>query len=220
MITTYGRSGPPTPLIIVIAIAMVLGCFLLWVGALRFLDSGGGAASQGEVNEQGDEDQSNGLVPTFDVGPSRTPVPYCQHFEVSVDSALMRKCPDESCDIRESLPYETEVCVYGRAQSSDYADAERWYVVDLNADGAFRDLVYMHESVLRSIEPTLAATSARPALPTITLTPTPAQSATAPFSNVVPLPSITPRPPNARPTVTITPPPPIRPSPTLEHPSI
>ena len=38
MITTYGRSGPPTPLIIVIAIAMVLSCFLLWVGALRFLD--------------------------------------------------------------------------------------------------------------------------------------------------------------------------------------
>jgi hypothetical protein len=36
---------------------------------------------------------------------------------------------------------------------------------------------------------------------------------------VIPLPTVTPPPPNARPTITISPPPPIQPSPTLERPS-
>jgi hypothetical protein len=219
MITTYGRSGPPTPLIIVIAIAMVLACFLLWLGMLRYFETNEGAGSQSTVNAQEEAAQSDDLVPTFNIGPSRTPVTACQRFEVRVESALMRECPAESCDIRESLPFDEEVCVYGRAQNGDYLDAESWYVVDLNANGAFRDLVYMHESVLRAIEATPIATATRPVLPTITPTPTSPNSPTAPFSNLIPLPTVTPPPPNTRPTTTISPPPPIRPSPTLERPS-
>ena len=218
MITTYGRSGPPTPLIIVIAIALVLGCFLLWLGTLRFLNADD-EGQQSAANAPGDDSQSDGLVPTFDLGPSPTPVPACQPYEVAVESALMRRCPDNSCDIRESLPFEATVCVYGRAEHEDYTDSASWYVVDLNADGAFHDLVFMHESVLRPLEPTPIASPTRLALPTITPTPTPSVSITPPFGNVIPIPSVTPAPPNVRPSPTLIPPPPIRPSPTLERPA-
>lgn len=105
--------------------------------------------------------------------PTRTPVPECQVFEIWSADARVRECPDLQCDFRLMLYYEDRVCVYSKVQpgESDYPNAEDWYVIDLNPNGAFRDLAYIHESVVRPVNPTPRPTQTFTPLPTITITP-------------------------------------------------
>jgi hypothetical protein len=188
MLTTYRRrGGPSTPLVTVTAIAMVLACVLVWLFSLQWFERGQ-EASQAAIATS--TEAARNLAPTFDPGPSPTPVPACQWFYVTASSARVRACPDESCATREQWPYEQEVCVYGRAQPQDdqYPLAEEWYIVDMNPTGAFRNLAYMHRSVLKALQPTPRPSMTFTPLPTVTLTPSPRWSPS-------PSPSFTPSPP-------------------------
>jgi hypothetical protein len=202
MVTTYGRQGPSTPLVIVITIALVLTCFVVWFSTLNWFQSRGLPGSgQTPTTDPNTSSTPDPRFPTIDLGPPPTPIPECMDFQVDVSSALMRECPDQSCAIRFTVNYQHPVCVYGKAEASaDYPLANEWYVVDINASGAFRDLVYMHESVLKPINPTPRPTKTLTPLPTITLTPTFTRQPTQLVPTITP-PSATENPP-ALPTVT------------------
>jgi hypothetical protein len=191
MVTAYGRRGPSTPLVIVITITLVLTCFLIWFGTLNWFQSHGFPGSEQTQTANPDSaSTSDPRFPTFDLGPSPTPIPECMDFQVDVSSALMRECPDQSCQIRFTVNYQHRVCVYGKAEAStDYPLGNEWYVVDINANGAFRDLVYMHESVLKPVNPTPRPTQTLTPLPTITLTPTFTLPPTQVLPTITPLPA-------------------------------
>lgn len=197
MITTYGRSGPPITLIIVMGIALVGGCFLLWFAGLRFAEQ---QASQAAASQTADEQQVRAVTEAFRLPPSPTPTPECQWFRVIADRAGTRLCPDYTCQMKNVVFYDQQMCVLGVAEDDiRYPQATEWYVVDINASGAFRDLVYMHNSVLDPLNPTPTPTRTFTPLPTITLTPTftpePPKVVTA-----TPLPDTTLLPPTITPT--------------------
>jgi hypothetical protein len=175
MVTHYSRPGPSTPLVIVTAIACVLVCVLFWVASLRVLGGAlGGAATQTRIVE--DVLASN---PTFDMGPSLTPIPVCEQFSVNVDRTVLRICPDQECEARQLVTYGQELCVYGHALPQEqYPDAVQWFEVDINSSGAFRELVYVHEDVVQAMNPTPTPTRTFTPLPTITQTPTLRQTVT------------------------------------------
>src|SRR5690606_28027777 len=126
-----------------------------------------------------------GALPTVPVFATYTPLPPCQWFEVTVERARYRACPSENndiCEARGSLELGTQVCVYERSK-----DNAAWYVVELNPEGAFRDIVYMHESVIKAVDPTPTPTRTYTPLPTITLTPS-----DTPGPVLTPTPTLTP----------------------------
>ncbi len=189
------RSGPSPLVIIVIGALFVFGGYYVWLGLIGFLED------QGDITAQVTREAVASATaraepalrfPTLYMPPSFTPLPPCIWFAVDVERAVYRECPsqnDQDCPIREVIPYGTELCAYSRVPGS-----EEWYVVDLNPDGAYRDTVYIHESVIEAINPT----------PTITLTYTP-------------LPTVTPAPTETPLPYTLTP---VQPSPTPSpHPS-
>jgi len=187
MVTTYRRQGPSTPLIIIVAITFVLACFLIYTV---------GISSVEEIANQPTPTNSPTAtdIPAFALAPSPTPVPACEIFSINVDTAYMRSCPDLTCDVRERIYLGQEVCAYGRAVDGDFLNSEEWFIIDLNPRGAFRDIVYMHNSVLRPVNPTPRPSQTFTPLPTITLTPTlPLMTDTpTPLPTIPPFPSNTP----------------------------
>lgn len=166
MVTTYRRQGPPTALVIVIAITIVLGCFVFYLVGIQSLEQIANAPTPTDTPEPTN-------IPVFALAPSPTPVPACQYFEVNVEAGYMRECPDLTCEVRDRIFYAQQVCVYGIAQPEEgMFRAEEWYIVDLNPQGAFRDIVYIHNSLLRAVNPTPRPSRTFTPLPTITLTPT------------------------------------------------
>lgn len=178
----YRRSGPSPLLIVILAAAIVFGGYYVWDGLLRFLEDRGNITA--EVTRQALTTSTASFStqrPTFAAPATSTPLPPCDWFIVIVERAVYRECPSQNndeCPRVDTLPYGTNVCVYGRS-----IDNAEWYEINLNPDGAFTDIVYMHESVIEALEPTPR--------PTVTFTPPP---------TITPLPSATPTP-----TVPITP---------------
>lgn len=202
MITTYRRrSGPPPLVVIIAALVTVFICYLLWNGTLAWMDTmldPFGSQTQAAVQA------TQSVVPTrpaFLSAPTRTPVPACQTFYIFADRGTIRECPDFACERRDVRVYDQEVCVYGKASNSDdYPTASEWYTIDMNPQGAFRDLAYMHDSVLKPRNPTPRPSATFTALPTVTLTPSPSRTPIQP--------TLTPtegQPPTSTPYPTVTP---------------
>lgn len=185
----YRQSGPSPLVIIIFGALLVFGGYYVWTGFLRFLEDRGDITAQVTREAQSTViAQSVTPRPTIFVPATFTPLPPCQMFMVYyVDRAAYRDCPSEDnqrCPPVDVLVYGTEVCVYARAPENP-----EWYVIDLNPEGAYREIVFIHESVLKAMNPT--------PVPSMTFTPLP---------TVSPLPSNTPTPsPVPSPTQTVDP---------------
>lgn len=186
----YRRSGPSPLLIIAVGALLVFGGYFVWTGFLSFLEDQGDitapitrqAITTGTAGSSG----SGVIFPTAFLPSTFTPMPTCQPFIVNVERAVYRECPqmdDRSCPIVEVVVSGTELCSYGRVPNNS-----EWFVIDLNAGGVYRELVYIHESVVAAKNPTPT--------PTITLTPRPTITSLPTLS---PTPSLAPRRPNRLP---------------------
>lgn len=209
------RKGPNPLLIVVIGALMVFGGYYVWTGLLNFLENQGNLTAP--VTQ---EARASAIAqaftstprPTFFQAMSPTPLPPCLDFEVRVERAIYREAPcsdDDRCPRVDSMTMGTRVCVYGRSP-----DNAEWYIVELNPGGAFRDIVYMHESVIVAVNPTPTPTQTFTPLPTVspvpsgTPTPTPRVSPT-PEASEEGASTPTPTPPPAfTPTLTPSPTPP------------
>lgn len=177
------RSGPSPLLIILVGALLVFGGYYVWLGFLDFLEDRGDITA--EVTRQvvasaTAQAAPPALLPTLYMPPTFTALPPCQWFRVSAERAVYRECPstnNQECPVREVVPAGTELCVYARAQGN-----AEWYVVDLNPDGAYRDTVFIHESVVEAVNPTPTITRTPSPLPTITPTPSNTPAPTQPVS--------------------------------------
>jgi hypothetical protein len=189
-VMTYRSAGPSPVLVVITGALLVLGCYFTWRGILSYLEDRGDITAP--VTQEAAASATARAVtalplPTLYVPATFTPLPPCQWFRVRAERAVYRECPstdNRQCPIREVVTYGTELCTYGRSPENP-----EWYVIDLNPQGAFRDTVFMHESVLEAVNPTPT--------PSLTFTPLP---------TVTPLPSNTPG-PAPSPTLTETVPP-------------
>ena len=209
----YRRSGPSPLLIVSIGALIVFGGYFVWVGLLSFLQDHGDitAPATRAANASATAEAAPVVVlPSPFMPATFTPLPDCQWFRVDVPKAVYRECPSKDnneCPIRAEVEYGTELCIYSRVPGNS-----EWYVVELNPGGSYRDTVFMHESVLEAVNPTVTPAPTITPGPTITPVPT---FTPAPMV----LPSITPTPtapPDASPTLTPT----LTPSPTLPQISI
>ena len=181
------RNGPNPLVIIVIGALLVFGGYYVWIGLLNFLENQGDitAVVTREAFASATASSSNPTArPTLFQVFTPSPLPPCLEFEVSVERAIYRKAPcsdDELCPRVDSMTFGTEICVYGRANENP-----EWFVVELNPGGAFRDIVYMHESVVEATNPTPTPTVTFTPLPTVSPAPsdtptrTPIPSPTSP----------------------------------------
>lgn len=168
------RSGPPAWFVFLIGVALVMAGYYLWQGLRDYLYTQGlgiqeatqqailiasaTAARQAEIQQN---------LPT--PRPTSTPVPECQAFEVSVPNAIVRAGPSTNTDILETWPRGTDVCVIAKDETSEF------FLIDRNPLTQRLEAGYMHQDIIRSLNPT----------PTITPTFTPPPT-------VTPLPSATP----------------------------
>jgi hypothetical protein len=194
-------------LIVAVGMLLVFGGYFVWSGFLNFLDDQGNIMADVTKTKQAFTTATAEAIqrsPTIYVPATFTPLPPCQTFIVSVTNAKLRECPstnDQECPFREIIPYGTELCIYDRAR--DYPE---WYVVELNPGGAFRDIVFIHESVVEAANPTPTPTLTVTPRPTISPTPSP-----TPQPTVIPSPTDTlnpATPPTPTPTFTPSPSPP------------
>lgn len=158
-------------LIIVVSALIVFGGYFVWTGFLSFLEDQGNITAQvtRQAYSTGTAQSESTRRPTLYMPVTFTPLPPCQMFTVKVESAVYRSKPCQDnieCPRVDSMPYGTEVCVYSRVPNNP-----EWYIVELNPGGAFRDIVYMHESVIKAANPTPTPTLTFTPLPTISLTP-------------------------------------------------
>lgn len=193
-------GGLPAWLVFLIGIALVFGGVYLCQGVQNFIRTGGqGVVESTEravVVSTATAERITRSEPGSEVTPrpTNTPVPECQDFVVSVPNAIIREGPSSGAQILTSLNEGAIVCVLGREGDSE------WYVIDQTPETRRLDLVYMHETVIRAVNPTPTPSITPTPLPTITPLPSPTPSRT-------PVPSATPRrttPDDARETPTAT----------------
>lgn len=196
-------SGTPAWLVFVVAVAVVFGAYYLWVGVQNYLRTGGlgvvEATRQAELVVTATAARVR-AVPTRTPVPTGTPIPPCQAFVVSVPSAIVRDQPTTRGAIVTSLTAGQTVCVLERSGSGE------WYVIDQNPRTRRVELAYMHESVIRAVNPTPTPSRTPTPLPTVTplptltptLSPTPRPTDTPdPNATATPTPSATPTPTDA-----------------------
>jgi cell division septation protein DedD len=209
----YRRSGPSPLLIVSIGALIVFGGYFVWVGVLSFLQDHGDitAPATHAANASATAQAAPVVIlPSPFMPATFTPLPDCQWFKVKVSRAVYRECPSKDnneCPIRDTADYGTEFCVYSRVPGNP-----EWYVVELNPGGSYRDTVFMHESVLEAVNPTVTPAPTITPGPTITPVPT-----FTPAPTVLPSATPTPTPP---PDASPTPTPTLTPSPTLPQISI
>ncbi len=168
------RSGPSPVLIIMIGALMVFGGYYVWTGFLSFLEDRGDITARVTRQAFATATAQSAPVqrlPTLYIPATFTPLPPCQMFSVSVERAVYRECPstdNRECPIRDVVTFGTELCVYSRAPGNP-----EWYVIELNPGGAYRDTVFMHESVIEAMNPTPTPTATFTPLPTVSPTPSP-----------------------------------------------
>ncbi len=164
-----GESGPPAWLVILAAAMLVFGGYFIWSGLRNYLS--GAFQAFTTATDIPLTAAEPGTGPTLDVRftpiPSRTPVPDCQDFVVRVPEAIIRECASTSCAIAGTLREGAVVCVLER----DYASSE-WFIVDLDDSQFFTSIAYMHESLIRPLNPTLTPSITNTPLPTVTPEPT------------------------------------------------
>jgi hypothetical protein len=196
-------SGFPGWLVFLLGATLVFGLYYLWVGMRGFFQTGGlGIAEATErssiISTATAEVVQQSQRPSSTPRPTTTPIPECQDFEVSVPNAIVRAAPSTNSEIVTSLNEGATVCVIEHLPDSE------WYLIDTNPDTRRLNSAYMHESVIRAINPTLTPTQTLTPMPTVTPMPT-----------LSPTVSPTPEPTATRdPRITDTPTPTVTPSPT------
>lgn len=166
----YGqRAGPPSWFVILFGIAVVFGIYYMWLGIRDFMSSGltavestrqaieGGTATVESVLEL--ERRAPSPLPT------QTRAPPCQDFAVDVASAIVRSEPTTRGGIVETLSQGEAVCVIARHAGSE------WFVVDKNPLTRRLEPVYMHQNIIRPLNPTATPSRTFTPAPTITLRP-------------------------------------------------
>ena len=196
-----GSSGPPAWLVVLVAAMIVFGGYFIYAGVRNYMASGLQGAFLAQATRSAadtpsalDLDVTATLDLRFTPAPSRTPVPDCQDFVVTVPEAIIRECASTNCAIKDVRHAGDVVCVLER----DYVQAE-WYIVDLDESRFFTDLAYMHESLMQAVNPTLTPTTTPTSEPTGTPTAVDAQPPEAsptvmPSGSEVRFPTITPTP--------------------------
>lgn len=187
-----GDSGPPAWLIILVGAMLVFGGYFIWTGVRNYMRGAFETFSSPTQVAQAPLNTTD--VPTLEARftpiPTRTPVPICQDFVVTVSEAIVRECASTNCAIASTYREGAIVCVLER----DYVNAE-WYIVDLDSSQFFTSIAYMHESLMRPLNPTLTPSVTNTPLPTLTPAPTqtplPTPEATATPATAVP-PTVTP----------------------------
>jgi len=198
------RDGPPTWFIFLVGIAIVFGVYYMWLGVRSFMASG---MTVVESTRQAIElstvtaervEELETFAPTS--LPTQTPVPPCQDFVVDVPSAIVRELPTTNSGIADTLSQNDTVCVIAKEPETE------WYVIDGNPLTRRLEAVYMHEDIIRALNPTLTPSVTFTPAPTVTNTPTYTPSNTPQITDTpTPDPNITPT-PTATPTATDTPP--------------
>ena len=182
-------------MIVVIGALVVFGGYYIWIGFLQFLEDEGNITAQvtRQAFASATAQVGSTLRPTIFMPATFTPLPPCQMFRVTAERAVYRSCPSQDnrqCPIVEVVPYDTELCVYSRAPENP-----EWYVIELNPGGAYRDIVYMHESVLKPVNPTPTPSLTSTPLPTVSPIPSNTPLPTVPASpTATPNPQATPSP--------------------------
>ncbi|MFP4321952.1 MAG: hypothetical protein ACLFTK_05805 [Anaerolineales bacterium] len=176
MVSRYHSPGPPAPLVIISGISIVMLCVIIWTLSFTVLDAESREVAQNNATQAVFATRTESAA-AFAQWPTPTPAPVCEFFSVWSERAVMRICPDTSCQSRQLVYYGQEVCSYGRAEaSSEFPTGQDWHIIDLNYQSAFRDLVYMHHSILVPSRPTPRPSATYTPLPTITRTPAPPSS--------------------------------------------
>jgi hypothetical protein len=204
----YGR-GPSPAIVVLVAVVMVFGGYLLWTGFTAWIDLG---SEQARIARRTEVIQASETAaaffdrPTIIVFPSITPIPECEYFVVrGPQPAFVRECPSTTCKDVGYVDPEVIVCTVGRADDPQYTRSSEWLKVILEPDEILPKIVFMHQSVLRALKPTPTPTPTFEPLPTVTPTPTPSRIPSAiPATPDPRTPSPTPSPvPIAVPSATI-----------------
>ncbi len=196
----FGWSGPPAWLVIFVAALLVFGAYFVWNGVRSYLS--GSFTAIGQATRQVEATATAGVLPTsdsrFTPPPTRTPIPECQDFVVIVPEAIVRQCPSRNCPVMETRRQAESICVLQRDPAND-----EWFAVDLDDSPFFVTIGYMHESLLRAVNPTPTPTRTGTPIPTVTdfpsNTPLPTPLPSRPSDSPVP-PTLTPT-PTASPTL-------------------
>jgi len=198
------HNGPPTWFVFLVGIAVVFGLYYMWLGVRNFMASG---MTVVESTRQAIElstvtaekiEELETFAPT--PLPTHTPVPPCQDFVVDVPSAIVRELPSTNSGIVDTLSQDETVCVIARQPDSE------WYVIDENPRTRRLEPVYMHQDIIRALNPTLTPSTTFTPAPTVTNTPTYTPSATPQITDTPTVdPNLTPT-PTPTPTATDTPP--------------
>lgn len=163
-------SGPPTWFVFLLGIAVVFGLYYLWIGVRDFMATG---VTVVESTRQAiilntatavQEEELQTYAPTL--LPTQTPVPACQEFVVTVPSAIVRERPSTESAIVKTVSQGETVCVIARELDTD------WFIVDENTLTRRLEPVYMHQDIIRAVNPTPTASPSHTPAPTVTNTAT------------------------------------------------
>lgn len=195
------RGGPPSWFVFLVGIAIVFGLYYLWIGVRDFMATG---VTVLESTRQAitlntatavQEEELRTYAPTL--LPTQTPVPACQEFVVTVPSAIVREGPTTESAIVKTVSQGETVCVIARELGSD------WFIVDENTLTRRLEPVYMHQDIIRAVNPTPTASATHTPAPTVTNTATYTPSNTPQVADTAtPNPNLT---PSNTPTATATP---------------
>lgn len=212
--TRRSSDGPPAWFVILIALALVFGAFYILQGVQNFFNTGGqgviettqlaqgvSTATAGRATRVQSARETTALTPRA----TSTPVPECKDFRVIVPNAIVREEPAGAAAILTSYNENEIVCVLQQDPGSE------WYTIDMTPGTRRLDFGYMHQTVVRAVNPTPTPSVTPTLAPTITPLPTdqPTQTPTraptrpteTPNADFSPTPSQTPLPPPPTPTL-------------------
>lgn len=170
-----GSGGPPAWFIFLVGVAIVFGVYYVWLGVQNFLRTGGRGVLEVTQQAQVVSTATARVRPTADllVLPTQTPVLTCQDFVVSVPNAIVREGPFPNAAIVTSFSQNQTVCALGRT-----APDSEWYLIDLNPRTRRIEAAYMHETVIRAVNPTPTPSRTPTFEPTLTPSTTPTETTT------------------------------------------
>lgn len=199
----YRRSGPPPWFIFILSLAAVLGGYYLILGTQTYFSTGGlgvDAATERSalIATTQAVEAATEAVPTRTLFPSRTPVPDCQNWVVTVSSGIIRRSANTGSPIVDARDEGEVVCVISSVGETG------WYLIDVDPESNRIEEGYMRDDIIRPLNPTptpsrtvTALPTVTPITPTVTATPLPTRTAdpdAPPTQTATPLPTVTPAP--------------------------
>jgi hypothetical protein len=170
------QKGPSPLTVVLIGMVFVFGGYLMWTGLIDWFDEGNQnnvSQNSTQAAESTETSQFFSNQPTVQFFPTPTPIPDCQAFYVrGPQAAFVRECPNANCVDIAYVDPDIDVCVIERANDPEYSQSEEWYKIIIDPEEIFAEFGYMHESVLRSRNPTATPANTFAPFPTVTLTPT------------------------------------------------